>query len=123
EHFLVQGERGIGKSSLLLFIQALCGANEIPGLRDDLRFLVVSIDLGGCQNQIDIIRKIGRGLKQALADHQAASENVKEFWNWLTNWEVLGVRYHKQDEPDDPEEIADEMVAQFTKFLRSSAGL
>jgi hypothetical protein len=122
QHFLVQGERGIGKSSLFLYVKAICGSGKGDGIREDLRFLVVSVDLGGSRSQIDIIRKIGRGLRQALGEHQAAKEMAKDFWSWLTNWEILGVKYTKDQDSLDPEQVADELVGKFVGFTASTLG-
>src|ERR1700743_2715906 len=69
QHFLVEGERGIGKSSLLKYVEAVADG-KIPGLligEERFNFLTVSIDLGGCETQVDIIGKLGRGLRSAIA--------------------------------------------------------
>jgi len=116
QHFLVQGERGIGKSSLLLYVEALANGADVGPFK--LNFLTVPIDIGGCSTQLDIVRKMGRGLKQAIADRHGLAENAKTFWDWLTNWEVLGVRYNKATNQDllDPEEIAEDLVTALSKF-------
>lgn len=116
QHFLVQGERGIGKSSLLLYVEALSsGANVGPFKLD---FLTVSIDIGGCNTQLDIVRKMGRGLRSTISERQGLFEGAKNFWEWLTNWEVLGVKYNKPSNQDllDPEEVAEELVAALSTF-------
>jgi hypothetical protein len=119
QHFLVQGERGIGKSSLLFYVEAIA-AGIIPygpAQEDDkFEFLVVSVDLAASFTQLDIIRTIGRGLRQALAGHHSAKEHAKEFWDWVTNWEILGVRYHKPADEVDPEVVADELVDHLSQF-------
>lgn len=115
QHFLVMGERGIGKSSLLFYVEIVAsGKIQSPDL--ECKFLVVSVDLGDCGDQLDIIRQIGRGLKQALSDHQSTIEAAKEFWSWLQKWEILGVRYHKDASDVDPSEVADELVDRFSTF-------
>ncbi|MFN3512721.1 MAG: AAA family ATPase [Phenylobacterium sp.] len=123
QHFLVQGERGIGKSSLLFYVEYLARGELTAFTENTYKFLVVSIDLGGCTTQFEIIRKLGRGLRQALADHNEAKEKAKEFFNWLLNWEVLGVKFHKQDVDLDAEQVADDLVSQFTNFCKQTHGL
>jgi hypothetical protein len=61
-----------------------------------MRFLTVSIDLIGASSQIDIIRAIGRGLREVFTTRNALQESVKGVWEFLRNWEVLGVRYHRE---------------------------
>ena len=90
QHFLIEGERGIGKSSLFFYLQMLA-AGRIPyDGQKTFNFLVVSVDLGHCETQIDIIREIGNSLKSALAERNQIQELAKVAWDFLTKWEVLG---------------------------------
>jgi hypothetical protein len=118
QHFLVQGERGIGKSSLLLFVEHLSrgGANN-----HGFDFLTVSIDLGGCQTQLDIVRKIARGLKSTIQEKEALKKSAKDLWAWLTNWEILGVKYNKPQFEVDVEEVVEVLVGEISLFCESPA--
>lgn len=118
QHFLVQGERGIGKSSLLSYMEGIAEGlfPYGPDGDDRLGFLVVSIDLAVSSTQLDIIRAIGRGLRQALAKHQTAKEQAKEVWEWISNWEILGVKYHKPEDNLDPEIVVDDLVNRLASF-------
>ncbi len=127
QHFLVQGERGIGKSSLFFYVETISnGRISVNGVgRFD--FLTVSTDLGGCSNQIDIIRKIGRSLKTAISDRDKLKKNASAFWNWLSNWEVLGVKYNKSNGlignfELDPEFVSEELSDNLAKFCKDTAG-
>lgn len=119
QHFLIQGERGIGKSSLLFYVEQLANGANLGGMK--FNFLTVSVDIGGCHTQLDIVRKLGRGLKQAVAARQGLKESAKVFWDWLTNWEILGVKYHKSTTDLDPEEVAEEMVEALNRFCLQMA--
>lgn len=115
QHFLIQGERGIGKSSLLVFIEALAyEAGRKKG--DGFNFLTVSADIGSCATQLDILRVVGAEFKEALLAREGLKKNAGDFWDWLTNWEILGVRYHKHPEEYDAHEAASQLVAQLAKF-------
>jgi len=108
-HFLIQGERGIGKSSLFVVIDVIASGEADTG-EDRFRFLVISVDLGGTGTQIDIVRAIGRELKRVMDSRQALKARAQAFWNWLSGWEVLGVRYHRDFEVFDPLEATDTLV-------------
>ncbi len=110
QDFLIKGERGIGKSSLLLFVSTLASGKVDPVRGGSYNFVTVSADLGGCTTQLGIIQKVGKGFREALGDHEVARERAKEFWEWLTNWEVLGVKYSKEDPNSDPDMIVREFV-------------
>lgn len=121
-HFLLQGERGIGKSSLLLYVDVVA-QGQLPTFSDDkVNFITASVDLGGCQTQVEIIRAIARGIKRSVSEHQTTKEAAKKLWDWLTNWEVLGVRFHKDQENIDPQDIADELIAKISDFCIQSQG-
>jgi hypothetical protein len=115
-HFIIQGERGIGKSSLF-YVLSITADGQIETLSGDkLNFLVVSVDLGGSHSQLDIIRAVARELKTVIAERSGLKEKAKSFWEWASNWEILGVRYHKDQTSFDPQDAADELVGQIAKL-------
>jgi hypothetical protein len=122
QHFLIQGERGIGKSSLLFYIEMMVNGHTGPLIGGEFSFVSISIDLGGCTTQIDIVRKIGRDLKSKLSEMDSIKSSAKSLLNWLANWEVLGVRYHKDQSSLDPEEISEQLVEFLANLSLSTAG-
>jgi Cdc6-like AAA superfamily ATPase len=122
QHFLVQGERGIGKSSLLFYLNIIAKSGQ--NSYSNVRFLTVEVDLGGCSTQIDIIRKIGRALRQSISGYEGLKRTASAVWDWISNWEVLGVRYHKEQSEFDTEEICEDLVRNLTDLcLRSQTDL
>ncbi|QPC90020.1 ATP-binding protein [Mesorhizobium sp. INR15] len=121
-HFMIQGERGIGKSSLF-FVTKLVANGEIETFTNEkLNFLVISVDLGAASNQMDIIRTIGRELKDTIGAKSAVKERARAFWDWATNWEILGVRYHKDGDSFDPHEALDAFVSQVASLCGTLSG-
>jgi len=115
-HFMIQGERGIGKSSLF-FVTKLVANGQIETLTDEkLNFLVISVDLGSASTQLDIIRTIGRELKEIVGSQSAIRERAKAFWDWATNWEILGVRFHKDAALMDPHDALETFVTQLASL-------
>lgn len=57
QHFLIEGERGIGKSSLMLIARALAYPNE--GKEGEFNFLVLEIELANSTTYLEMIRKVG----------------------------------------------------------------
>lgn len=121
QHFLVQGERGIGKSSLLFYIELIADGRIKPLIDAQFSFLTVSIDLGGCVTQADVIRKVGRGLRSAVAKRDSVKNAAKNIWDWISNWEVLGVRYHKDQSGLDVEEVCEELVSNLSALCSSAS--
>ena len=94
-NFLIHGERGIGKSSLLFYLQVVaCG--DIDGLEGSkFSFLTVSVELEPSNDYTDTIQKIGAELRQEVAKHRVGMEVAKAAWDFLKRWEVMGVKYDR----------------------------
>ncbi|MDP9590623.1 UNVERIFIED_ORG: hypothetical protein J2W19_003187 [Shinella zoogloeoides] len=109
-HFMILGERGIGKSSLFWMVKWIASGSIKATGGINFNFLVLSVDLGDAATQLDIIRAIGREAKAALGERDELRARAKAFWDWCANWEILGVRYHKEAASFDPNDAADELV-------------
>ena len=121
QHFLVQGERGIGKSSLLFIVNMIAQGQITTNDNERFRFLTVPLDLGGCNTQAEIVRKIGRGLRKEIGARQVLKERAKATWEWLTNWEVLGVSFNKTAQTFDTEEVAEQFVENLSAFCNATS--
>lgn len=92
-HFLIHGERGIGKSSLLLYLD-LIAKGRISSLSDNhYKFVVVSVELDPTTTLQDLLRKISRELQSATASIEAWRSRVVEAWNLLKRIEACGISY------------------------------
>src|SRR5262245_51429625 len=89
-HFLIQGERGIGKSSLRFFIQVVAQGDIQPIEGDSYRFLTLSVDLEPSNGYADIIRKVGAELRRGVERHDKLGALAKKAWDFLSRWEVMG---------------------------------
>lgn len=116
-HFLIEGERGIGKSSLFLYVDYLA-TGVIPGSSSEtFNFVVVSIELRTDCDYYDLIRIIGSGLRQALSDQETIKKLAVKAWDFLSNWEILGVQYHKVKERLEPHELLDNLTEILVEIL------
>src|SRR5215471_5097765 len=86
KHFLVEGERGIGKSSLMLFVEA-CAAGNL-GFNTDSRFsfIVVSLDLAGTTSYEDFIQRLTREFQAKVAERHRVKHFAARTWEFVTNW-------------------------------------
>jgi hypothetical protein len=82
-----------------------------------MKFLTVSVDMGGVASQIDIVRIIARQFKASIGEREALKKSAKAVWDFLSKWEVLGVRYHG-DKVTDPEDARDELTNRMVELLK-----
>jgi hypothetical protein len=108
QHFLLEGERGIGKSSLMLFASAIATGKE----RGDtgLEFIVVEIELGAETTYMELIKKIGVSFRSELRRKAHIKTLAKTAWEFRSGWSILGVEYkgheHELSVPDAIEDLA-----------------
>jgi Cdc6-like AAA superfamily ATPase len=119
QHFLIEGERGLGKSSLFLKVEKQA-TGKIP-LRNTKKvdFIVINIELDSTQTFFEILKSIAADFKRALSERERIKTLATGVWNFLSNWEILGVRYHKIDENlIQPYEILNELVLNFERVIK-----
>lgn len=88
-NFLLTGERGIGKSSLLLYIKWLAeGGAPIDGR--DLNFLVIDVAIDKGTTQLSLVKQIQLSLEKQLNKSEAARSFLAKAWEFLQRVEVGG---------------------------------
>ena len=120
QHFLIEGERGIGKTSLMHYTEVLA-RGEVNPLRTKqlIKFLTLPVDIGSAQSQIDIVRALAREWKRAISEHDALKANLTTVWNFLSSWEILGFGYYRED--IDPDDAREELAVKFRDMLNASS--
>ena len=116
---MLTGERGIGKSSLLFYAD-LVARGEIDSDEIKFNFISVSTDLAGISTQVGLIKQVARELRSKLRQHQKLQEKAKRVWDFLSNWEVLGIKYNGRDDALDPDELLDDLVTIAGQLIESA---
>lgn len=107
-NFLITGERGIGKTSLLNYFKATA-QGLFPELHGDLRFLVVDTDVDENTTQVGLMKKIELGISRELGESEPIRVLLNKAWAFLKRVEAGGVKL-KQDEPSIDEILPDEFA-------------
>jgi Cdc6-like AAA superfamily ATPase len=114
-NFMITGERGIGKTSLLNYLKyAAEGLIPIDGAT--LSFVVIDTDVDQYTTQLGLIGKIQLGLEKALEKHEAAREFMKKAWGFIQRIEASGIRIG--DAKKEPDEL---LLDQFSYSLAETA--
>src|SRR3990172_5216937 len=84
-NFIISGERGIGKSSLMLYVKYIAkgAVSTFTEVEQNLNFLVIDTDLDQNTTQLGLIRKIEFGLKRELAKSEPAKKFLSDAWGFL----------------------------------------
>lgn len=103
-HFLVEGERGIGKSSLL-WVESLVarGRLHLMGGTEKLSYIVVGIKLRDTDDMYAIIRRLSQALKKEMAEHDKLKDYVLKAWDLISRLEVKGVGLKSANHVDEEE--------------------
>lgn len=117
KHFMLTGERGIGKTSLLNYLRwVACG--EIPALAgDNFEFLVLDLDIEKGTTPATLARKIERALQHSLGKTEPAREFLSKTWNFFRRLEAGGFSLREAAEPQDSEDLMDELAYSLTSTL------
>ena len=107
--FMLTGERGIGKTSLLQYFKWVAqGHINIQGER--MNFLVVELDLDASSTDLGLIRRVELGLQRELAKGEPARSFLSTGWDFLKRVQALGVSVRDGERITDPEVLHDEFA-------------
>lgn len=117
--FIITGERGIGKSSLLLYLDYIARGNLLAQEGIKFNYIVVSISLEPNDKYEDVIYKIARELERELRNDDKVKAILKGVWDFISNWEVMGVKYSKVKEELGADVMLEELSEKVIKILQN----
>jgi len=88
-YFLVTGERGIGKSSLLSLIRPTAGGDIKSPNHDEFNFVVVSTVLSNKSTLSSFIKLIERDLKRELSKIERFRDFLDETWSFVKRIRIM----------------------------------
>lgn len=89
--FMLTGERGIGKSSLLNYLKFVA-QGLIPIAKEKVRFLVIDTDIDANTTQLGLVKKIELGVRKELAKSEKARAFLGEAWAFIQRVEAASVK-------------------------------
>jgi AAA ATPase domain len=109
KHFMVTGERGIGKTSLLNYLRWVAqGYIDVDG--DKFNFLVVDVDIEKATTPSSLARKIERALRSELGKTESARTFLSKTWEFISRVEAGGVSLKEISKESDAEDLLDELA-------------
>jgi len=98
-NFLLRGERGIGKTSLLNLVKFFA-EGEIEVRDQKLNYLVIEIGISKETTQFGLIRKIELALRRKLEDSEPARNFFSEAWGFIKKIEGAGFKINEHKNED-----------------------
>jgi hypothetical protein len=118
-HFLVDGERGIGKSSLLLNVKWVAAGEIEPLDGPAFNFITVSVSLDAAHTYSDVVNSIGTELRRKISERQQIKEFARSAWDFLKQWEVAGVKFHEDKQSFKETELMEELTFALSESLKN----
>ena len=110
-NFMLTGERGIGKTSLLDYIKDVAiGLISIES--EKVSFLVIETDVDQNTTQLGLVRKIELGLRKELGKTEKAKKWLSNALEFLKRVEAGGIKINEKGESD-----ADLIIEEFAYSL------
>lgn len=109
KNFMLTGERGIGKTSLLQYFKWIA-QGHIDVQDERLRFLVVDLDVDASTTDLGLVRRIDLALSRALSQTEPARSFLERSWQFVRRLEAFGVSIRDESAQPDPETLQDEFA-------------
>ena len=90
KHFMLTGERGIGKTSLLQYFK-LMARGQVSVEDNPMKFLVVELDIDANATDLGLIQRVNIAISRALQGGEPARSFLTTAWEFLQRVQALGV--------------------------------
>ena len=109
-HFLIHGERGIGKSSLLLLAQrtAVGGVAGINSKRM-YKFVTVNVEVDPSLDYGTLVRKVATKIKKEVDKIEVAKSWATSTLTFLSKCEAGGIKFNRDTPSDEASELNDQL--------------
>lgn len=107
--FMITGERGIGKTSLLQYFKWVA-QGHIPVDNENMTFLVLELDRDASTSDVGLIRRVELALKRELAKTEPARSFLATGWDFVKRIEAFGVSMRDAEKASDSETLHDEFA-------------
>jgi len=117
-HILINGERGIGKTSLLI-VANLFAKGNLQWEEEKYNFITIQISIRTETNLVDFAKKLNNQIKRALSQSKQGLTFLKKTWEFLTNFESDFIRYKTREIKFSEEEILDNTIFSIVNTVKA----
>ncbi len=116
-NLLLIGERGIGKTSLLL-LSKYFAQGDIIWERKKHNFLTIEFNIDSSFNTLDFILKFKNVLRRELYKNYKTYKIIEEFWGFVKRLEISGCKINPQEKHDE-QLIIDDFIYSIVNTIKS----
>ena len=117
-HLLFIGERGIGKTSLLLLANYLSkGDISISDIDEEVKFLTIYLSLDKNISKADFCRKIQMQIEKSFRDQLDKLQLLKDIWKFVQRIEVAGSKINHNNSITE-NEIVDNLISSISETVK-----
>lgn len=109
-HFLITGERGIGKSSLITYIKPTAKGNIIAPGFDKFNYVVVPTVISNKSTLVSFIKLIERNLKRELGKIEKVRKYLDETWGFVQRLKIMDSGIDKVTTNEDLDLVIDDFA-------------
>jgi Cdc6-like AAA superfamily ATPase len=123
-NFMITGERGIGKSSLMNYVKAIAeGALQVDSFDgQSLNFLVIHADIDQNTTQRTLISRIQQALERSLSRSEPARRFVEETIEFLKRVELSQVKLRAESKSELDGAVFDQFADSLADTINRIAG-
>ena len=111
-NFLILGERGIGKTSLINYVRSIA-KSEVVLHKTPIKFLVLQTEIINDTTIVGLLKKIQFALEYELQREDRLKEIFSKSFKFLKRIEISGIRLHEEKSEED----IDTLLEQFSYEL------
>lgn len=110
-NFLITGDRGIGKSSLLLFLDAIA-KGDVTGLHGGkFDFVVISLNISDKMSLLTFLRIVENNVRREVGKTEVARKFLADTWSFVQRLRVMDSGIDQSEKEQDEEVILDEFTS------------
>jgi len=109
-HFLITGERGIGKSSLMTYIKPTAKGDIVAPDYDRFNYVVVPTVISNKSTLVSFIKLIERNLKRELGKVEKVRKYLDETWEFVQRLKIMDSGIDRATTNEDLDLIIDDFA-------------
>ena len=109
-NFLITGERGIGKSSLLMLVKYLAAGNIKSPDFDEFNFVTINVVISERTNIVSLIKLIEKNIQREIGKLEVIRKYLRETWSFIQRIKVLDSGIESKEQGHDIDLILDDFA-------------